>query len=74
MTVFKDGENIMETGEIITVNVYKVSQDQKEKLEGQAEERITKARKEALTKIRERYEKRMKKSESQRTASDDGTI
>ncbi|WP_282942754.1 hypothetical protein [Paenibacillus sp. RC67] len=71
--MFKDGENILETGEIITVNVYKVSHDQKEMLERQAEERVTKAREEALTKIRERYTQRMKKSESRPTDSDDGT-
>ncbi|WP_282940503.1 hypothetical protein [Paenibacillus sp. RC67] len=71
-TVFKDGEKIMETGEIITVNVYKISQEQKEMHERQAEERVDKARKEALTKICERYEQGIKKSKSQWAASDDG--
>lgn len=65
--VAKDGEKIIESGEIITVNVYKVSQDQKELLERQAEEKVEKARNEALTKIRERYEQ-LKRSESRRTA------
>ncbi|MFC3770111.1 Cof-type HAD-IIB family hydrolase [Paenibacillus sp. GCM10012303] len=66
--VSKEGENIRETNEIITVNVYKTSPDRKEVLERQAGEKVEKAREEALTKIRERYEQR-KQSERRRPAS-----
>lgn len=58
--MLKDGDKIFETGQIILKNVYKVSQEQNEILEGQSEKRVENARKEALTKIRERYNQRLK--------------
>jgi hypothetical protein len=47
-----------ETTGIITTNVYKVSPEQKEQLDLLAEERLQKAREEAIPNILKRYEQR----------------
>lgn len=49
-----------ETTGVITANVYKVSPEQKEQLELLAEERLQKAREEAIPNILKRYEQRQK--------------
>lgn len=48
-------EIIFETAEVIVTKVNKVSPEEKEKLDRLAEKRIEKAREEAISKIRERY-------------------
>ena len=58
--MLRDGEKIVEVGEVISTNVFKVSPEQKEILERQSEVRVEKACNEALTKIRERYNQRVK--------------
>ena len=57
--MFRDGEKIVEVGEVISTNAFKVSPEQKEILERQSEVRVEKACNEALTKIRERYNQRV---------------
>lgn len=57
--VLRDGEKIVEVGEVISTNVFKVSPEQKEILERQSEVKVEKACNEALTKIRERYNQRV---------------
>lgn len=57
------------SNEIITTKVYKVSPELKEELERQSAERLEKAREEAITKIRERYEQRVKLLEEIRQRS-----
>ncbi|WP_028552082.1 hypothetical protein [Paenibacillus sp. UNC451MF] len=63
---------VFETTEVITTNVYKVSPEQKEKLDRLAEERIEKAREKAIPKIRERYEQRVKEIRQQQQLTADG--
>lgn len=60
--VLKDGDKIIKTGEVISKNVYKVSQEQSEALIQQAEERVENARKAAMLNIRERYNQRMEEN------------
>ncbi|MGZ9585767.1 hypothetical protein [Paenibacillus marinisediminis] len=69
-------ETVFETAEVITTYVYKVSPEQKEKLDRLAEERFQKAREEAIPKIRERYEQRVKglRLQQQPKADSDGIV
>jgi hypothetical protein len=53
-------ETKFETAEVITTIVYKVSPEQKEKLDRLAEERLEKTCEEAVPKILERYQQRIK--------------
>lgn len=52
------GNGVADGREVITTIVYKVSPEQREKLDRLAEERLKKASEEAISKIRERYEQR----------------
>ncbi|WP_169081286.1 hypothetical protein [Paenibacillus sp. PL91] len=60
------------TTEVITTNVYKVNPEQKEKHDRLTEERIKKAREEAIPKIREQYELRVKEIRQQQQSKADG--
>ncbi|MFD0618309.1 hypothetical protein ACFQZR_12630 [Paenibacillus sp. GCM10027629] len=66
----KKAEMVFETTDVITVNVYKITPEEKEKLDRLAEERIEKARNEAIPKIRERYEQRVKEIRQQQQPKD----
>ncbi|GBG08475.1 hypothetical protein PAT3040_03058 [Paenibacillus agaridevorans] len=63
---------VYKTGDIITSKVYKVSPEQKVELDRLSTERLKKVRKEAIPKIRERYEQLVKLRQQQLKAGDDG--
>ncbi|WP_314590419.1 hypothetical protein [Paenibacillus terrigena] len=66
----KKAEMVFETTDVLTENVYKITPEEKEKLDRLAEDRIDKARNEAIPKIRERYEQRVKDIRQQQQAKD----
>jgi len=51
-------ETTFETTEIISTNVYRVSPEQNKMVDRLAEEKLEKARKEAIPNIQERYKRR----------------
>ncbi|GGD89595.1 hypothetical protein [Paenibacillus nasutitermitis] len=65
-------ETVFITTEVITSKVYKVSPEQKEELDRLAEERMKKAREEAIPKIRKLYEQRVKELRLQQKPKADG--
>ncbi|GIP38433.1 hypothetical protein J31TS4_17130 [Paenibacillus sp. J31TS4] len=65
-------EAVYTTAEVITTNVYKVSPEQKEELDRLAEERRKRLHQEAILRIRERYEERVKEIRQQRERDGEG--
>ncbi|GGF91334.1 hypothetical protein GCM10010912_40440 [Paenibacillus albidus] len=65
-------KTVFETTEVISAKVYKVNPEQKEKLDRLAEERLEQTRKEAIPKIRERYEQLIKERRQLQQPKADG--
>lgn len=65
-------KTVFVTTEVITMNVYKVSPEQKENLDRLAEEKIKKEREGAIPKIREQYEQRVKEIRQQQQTKAEG--
>lgn len=66
--------SVIETAEVITTQVYRVTPEQKAELDRLAEERLEQARRDAVPKLRERYEQRMRERRNVKrpTDNDDG--
>lgn len=60
---------VVETTGVITANVYKISQEQKVKFEKLSEEKLQKAREDAIPDILKRYEQRREEIRQSKSVS-----